>query len=513
MLMETYSTESSSLLERVMQTLMEGVAITDKRGQLVFANQALEQLLGYEPGELLGRPWVALFPEKLHGRADAGQVRESGKTTSRYEARLLRKDGSMVPVLASSCPLSDGSRSQGVLSTFTDLREYHHLQAQVQQLAKPAFMGQHMASIIHEMSNSLTILFLQAQWLSRKGPMIPPMEEKLAVIRDQAKRMIQMVDDLRASSDPNRVNLETTDVNVLIERTLDLQKHQLAADHIEATTDLDPSLPQAGADPYKLQQVLVNLINNARQAIVGCDRPGKLMMTTRTIADNGVETPRIQVRVADNGSGIPPDVMPHIFEPFFTTKSGNSMGLGLSICEQIVKKHGGSIWAETNAGSGATFVLELPAASQTRREASTSPERPSAQQPGADRHHILVVDDEPFVAQTVGFLLQQEGFKVTTATGARQALTCLDQNHIDLIVTDLIMPRMAGPEFWQEVRRRYPRLARRIIFSTSNGGSQRWRAFLQDSGCAWIEKPFRAEELLRLVRETLPSGQGESASN
>ena len=398
MTMEAWSPDKSNLLQQVMQIVGEGVAITDQQGRLVFANRALERLLGYEPGELNGLPWQTLFPGRLRRQAEGGPgpwpFYKPGETTRRYEARLLHRDGSSLPALVSSCLLStDGgtssSRYQGILLMFTDLRERQHLQAQVEQLATPALMGQRIASVVHELSNSLTILTMQAQLLSKKvaAPEIlgsvPPVEQNLAVIQGEARRMMQLVDNLRLSADPYQVNLETTDVNALIEATLDLQSHQLQAEGIQVTAALESTLPSAGADPYRLQQVLVNVINNARQAMAAVEQGRKLVITTHTIPGDSDASSGIQVHIADTGPGIPPDVMAHIFEPFCTTKSGNGMGLGLSICERIMKNHGGRIWAENNAGPGVTFVLELPAAVPKPSKPPSSLDRLPTQPPAA----------------------------------------------------------------------------------------------------------------------------------
>jgi PAS domain S-box-containing protein len=508
--MKPYSMGSSNVIQQVMQTLMEGVAITDQRGHVVFANEALEQLLGYDPGELVGQPWTRLFPEKMHSQARALQKREA-QAARRWEVPLLHKNGTIVPVMTSSCPLSAGDNVEGMLSTFSDLRERRHLEAQVQQLEKPAMMGQQVASMIHELSNSLTIVFLQAQLLSRQASLAPPTEQNLTIIREQAKRMMQMVDDLRATSDPNQVRLETTDINALIGRTLDLQKDQLEADGIQVVIDLDMDLPVVEADPDRLEQVLVNLINNARHATMETPQAGKVTVSTRTVPREGGAPSRIQLRVWNNGPSIPPHVMPHIFKPFFTTKVGNGMGLGLSISEQIVQKHRGHIWAENDAGGGATFIIELPVSEGKGykvalvpkgqpSQAAASPE-PCRERPKA---RILIVDDEPMVAVSTGRLLQDKGFHVTAATEAQQALSLLDQEPFDLIVSDLAMPHMDGQQFWHVVGERHPRLANRIIFSTGDTSGQRANAFLQASGCAWIAKPFKSEELLALIHATLP---------
>ncbi|MFN2242828.1 MAG: ATP-binding protein [Anaerolineae bacterium] len=494
MMVERGSLEPSSLFHQIMETLMEGIAITNVRGQVVFANHALEQLLGYEPGELVGQCWTS-FADDLNLGPETGE----DDTPGRYETRLLHKRGVEIPVVASNFPLSDGDHEAGTLSTFTDLREDGLLPA-VTDATTPVLAGQRIASIVHELNNSLSILTLQAQILHRKGELNPKLTESLVAIQDETVRMTTMVESLRVAADPHNVQLKPTNINMLIVQTLELQRPLIDEADIELQLHLEASLPTTEADPLRLQQVFVNLINNARQAIEASPGCGKLVIGTRLVGTDDGAPNRIQVSFSDNGPGISPDVMPHIFEPFFTTKLGNGMGLGLPICQQILEKHDGRIWAEENSSSGATFVLELPVV-EGCRDGDCGPVGSS----NGLHPHILVVDDEPDVVQTVGEFLQQEGFTVTTATAARKALTLLERNNIDLIISDLSMPQMGGRQFWTKVHQSRPDLARRIIFSTGDSSGRRSLAFLQSSGCAWIEKPFEPEELLRLIDQRLES--------
>jgi PAS domain S-box-containing protein len=504
MMVQQGSLEPSSLFHQIMDTLMEGIAITNVRGQVVFANQALEHLLGYEPGELVGKPGKLIFAEGQHGEPPAEPGAEPGDASGRYRTHLLTKGKTEIPVLVSSFPLYDGDLDAGTLSTFIDLRDAHRFPDEHQggiavAEATPALGSQRVASIIHELNNSLSILTLQAQVIHKRGNLSPRVEDSLIAIQDETVRMTTMVDSLRVTADPHTVQLRTTDINMLLIQTLELQKPLIEEAGIHLELKLDVGLPATQADPLRLQQVFVNLINNARQAIEASTSNGKLVIGTQLV-DTGDRTPNIQVRFSDNGLGIPSHVMPHIFEPFYTTKTGNGMGLGLPICQQILEKHNGRIWAEENLKSGATLVLELPVVENCSHE-----DCGSADCSGGCLPHILVVDDEPEVAHYVGEFLEQEGFKVTTTTGARKALTLIERTKVDLIISDLSMPRMNGRQFWQRVCESKPDLAHRIIFSTGDSSGKRSLAFLRSSGCAWIAKPFEPEELLRLVGEKLSS--------
>lgn len=503
------SMEWGNLFHQLMQTLMEGVAIADKHGNLVYANRTLEQLLGYEPGEMIGRHWSTLFPARERRWIRSVQVQTPDAAAGRQELRLLCKDGTAFPALASRCSLSDGDDGRIILLTFADLRESRHLEAQVQEMARPAWMGHHLAGVVHELSNSLTIVSLQAQVLSKKDPLPPSSRESLDMIRDQTGRMLQMIESLRATADPYQIHLESTDVNALLEQTLALQRQTLQLEGIQVITDMDASLPAAGADPYRLQQVFVNLVNNAREAIAATQRSGTLLVATWVVAGDDGEMPRIRIRFADSGPGIPPEAMPYIFEPFFTTKAGKSMGLGLAICRQIVQKHGGQIWAEHNAMGGATLVVELPAGTMPRPEAEHVPASSAlhhatvAPDASAGNPHILVVDTEPAVAHSVGHILWQAGYRVSSATDAQQALVVLEQNQIDLMIADATARQMGGTQFWQTVLKRQPRLEGRIILTGEDRNPPHRRSLPADCSEIWVLKPIQPEQLLHVIQTTL----------
>jgi two-component system NtrC family sensor kinase len=342
-----------------------------------------------------------------------------------------------------------------------------HQQPQVQHLDRLELLGENLSHVAHELNNRLTTVLLQTRILYRAAPPASQVEDGLATIQDQAQRMKRMLDDLLNYASPRSPEWETTDVNALIECTVDLHRRMHLAD-IQVTTDLTANLPCIEADPDRLQQIFVNLMNNAHQAIVVAHNSreelhqehkaptGALTISTTLVSTEKDQMPCIQVRFADNGPGIPSDVMPHIFEPFFTTKKcGQGTGLGLSICARAAQEHGGRLWAENNEQGGATFVLELPLAPGVRQDKTVEFEHVRLPRPrygesvtsGRD-HHILVVEDEPNVAQEIEKMLRRAGFQVTIATEGQQALRLLQQNQFDSIITDTEIPRTDGQQFF-----------------------------------------------------------------
>jgi signal transduction histidine kinase len=264
------------------------------------------------------------------------------------------------------------------------------------------------------LNNSLTVITLQSQLLARLDAASPRFGEHLAILQDQVAHMKRIVRELQVSSDFNGPKFEATDINALVQRTLDIQAFQLQQADVQVKPDLVPDLPQVQADPHRLEQVFVNLLKNACQALTDADRPRLLWVSTRSgVGRNGC-LPGIRICFANNGPASPRHLLPRIFEPFFTTKEpGQGTGLGLTICARIVREHGGRIWAESGASNGALFVVELP----IEPAAETGPRRtPAASAPEATLSVTsrtaatglpnLVVEDEADTVRPVEPLLR-----------------------------------------------------------------------------------------------------------
>jgi CheY-like chemotaxis protein len=262
---------------------------------------------------------------------------------------------------------------------------------------------------------------------------------------------------------------------------------------------LAAGLPQVFADGYQLQQVLLNLIINAEQAMLSAHGRGVLVI--RTWHDAGRES--VVLEINDDGPGIPDDLQPKIFDPFFTTKEvGQGTGLGLTVAYAIVQEHGGRIRLESRPGAGASFYVELPVTgSQAPPGAVVRKTTESTETAGGAC--VLIVEDEAALASAVTDALRDAGYVVEHASDGEEALRRVRSREFDAIVCDLKMPRLDGKAFYRELSGISPPLASRVIFVTGDVAGTDAEEFLEQSGCRWLAKPFRLGELLRVLREIL----------
>jgi CheY-like chemotaxis protein len=261
---------------------------------------------------------------------------------------------------------------------------------------------------------------------------------------------------------------------------------------------LAPTLPLLWADPHQLQQVVVNLLTNAHQALREVPLPRGLTLTTRYEPAQDC----VLLEVADTGPGIPPDLQGRIFEPFFTTKPvGVGTGLGLPLCQGIVEEHGGRLEVESQPGQGTCFRVALPvlAARSTGEALPARPAPPPDTRPAA----ILVVEDEPAIARALAQVLRRDGHTVDTAANGRLALAQVAAQPYDLVLCDLRMPELDGPGLYQAFQQHYPHLLSRIIFLTGDTLSPEARTFLEQTGVPRLSKPCRAAEVRHLVAQVL----------
>jgi CheY-like chemotaxis protein len=289
------------------------------------------------------------------------------------------------------------------------------------------------------------------------------------------------------------------DVNASIEAALEVTGYMLRTADIDICLELTPLVPPILADPDQINQVVTNLIVNAQHALAGAARPHRLRLMT----SHDRRTDRVILKVSDNGNGVPEAVASRIFEPFFTTKEvGHGTGLGLAITHRIVEAHGGSIALEETPGGGATFVLQFPAHSMPARRRADG--AATAFGPALS---VLVVDDEPEVAEIVSDVLTEAGHRVAIATSGRAAMEKLVYRRYDVVLSDVRMPDLDGPALYDLLEDRYPELRDRVAFITGDTMSPAIRRFLDRCGRPYLEKPVVPADLRRLVAQL--GGRGD----
>jgi CheY-like chemotaxis protein/anti-sigma regulatory factor (Ser/Thr protein kinase) len=292
--------------------------------------------------------------------------------------------------------------------------------------------------------------------------------------------------------------VSTVDLRDVIARVLALREDALRVSGIALVREIAASVPLVCGDASQLEQVLLNLVLNAEQALAGSPE-GRIAV--RLHAYEG----RVRVAVADTGPGIPADVLPRIFEPFFSTKAvGQGTGLGLSICYSIVQSHGGRLTADSHPGLGATLVVDLPAY-------DVAPvARAAAAAPWIGRGHVLVVDDEQHVARMLGDLLKELGVNVTVVSDAESAWRTLTREDrvFDAVTLDLRMPGTSGRSLYERLQGRVPAAAARVIFVTGDTADPETERFLRHAGRPVLTKPLTLEPLaLALTPLLLPAGR------
>ncbi|HUP36259.1 MAG TPA: ATP-binding protein [Candidatus Limnocylindria bacterium] len=387
------------------------------------------------------------------------------------------------------------------------LRELQDTQGQLLQAGRLSAVGQLVSGVAHELNNPLSVVIGYGQLLLSRG--VPEDARRpLGAIVAQGARMAKIIQSLLLFSRQRKPERRPVDVADVIPQILNLRETQLALSGIRVETEFGADVPCAEGDAHQLQQVVLNLILNAEQAIlgrgVGGRRTGDHIRITTSTRQMG-DTTRVVVQVSDNGPGIAPAVLPRVFEPFFTTKQvGDGAGLGLSVSYGIVEQHGGRLSVESEPGR-TVFTLELPVATSRDPEpdAATEPDRRCSGRAAAPARgrRALVVDDEAAIVELVTAVLDDQGWRVDAAPGGRAALERLQQVRYDLILSDVCMPEGNGADFYRAAVAQQNDLARRFLFMTGDTANEdAWRV-LQSTRVPVLSKPFTPQALLHAVAQ------------
>ena len=469
-------------------------------GRVREANDAVREVAGIDPVHLVGRMLADIvMPDDRVMITDA-LARAIEGTATRCEVRLPRQGAPprVVAFAASRLPEAD---PPAALVIGRDVTAERDLRARLVETERLAAVGELVAGVAHEVNNPLSSISAFAQLLLRDPALTAAHREPIEVIKSETARASQVVKDLLAFARRSENRREALDLDVLVERTLRLRGFQLADANVTVDLQLDRELSPVVADGRQLQQVVLNLVTNAVQAMAPLGG-GTLRVATRSLPGSVV------LEITDTGRGIPEGARAHIFEPFFTTKGeGEGTGLGLSVSYGIITAHGGSIGIADTSERGTTMVVSLPVEST-----ATSVSRPSGDRPAAPARsplaglRVLVVEDEPLLRAGLESFAALRGFAVVAVGNGDAALAALEQTSVDAIVCDLRMPGMDGAALHEILRRDRPGLAARTVFVTGDvaGRIARGGAIARQPV---LTKPFsldRLEEVLVAVLRGQP---------
>lgn len=496
---------------QIFDGMVEGVYVSRADGVILRANQAAAEMLGLRIIDMIGRKREELHAALAnyqvvrdwhpaeHGPAGLGLLSTEFRWGS--PERIFNETSFVLGSFESGEPgADDGVHRVRIMRDITDQRRMYE---QLMQSEKLAALGELVTGVAHELNNPLTTVVGYAQLLQGDSAVPPRVDRQIAKIHQEAVRASHIVQNLLAFARRSQPHKTWLDINHELRNVLNMREYQLQAEHVTLSTNYGEDLPQVWGDPNQLQQVFLNIINNAAQAMSEWRGSGEIRITTAAARlQNGRDVPGVRVTLEDNGPGIAPEHKRKVFDPFFTTKRvGQGTGLGMSISMGIVQNHNGHIAVESRLGHGASFIVELPSVTdEADVEAPPALETTDAVAP---QGRILVVDDEELVVTLITEIMALDGHYVTPAFNGAEALGLLEVHEFDLIISDVRMPAVNGPTFFEILQTTRPDLLTRVIFVTGDTVSPSTQQFLQKTGRPVLAKPFNPERLRSLVNETL----------
>jgi signal transduction histidine kinase/CheY-like chemotaxis protein len=514
-------------LQNVLEWLDEGVVLFDAQENVRAMNTRFAQVAGVPPEESAKLRTL----ESLIGRLE-GQAAQPGHFAARWRELARGIEGGVREELQMTRPsprileraarpvLDAAGRPLGRVEVYRDLTAQRIFQSKLLQTEKLAALGQMVSGIAHELSNPLTSILGYAQRLAARQDSFARTQEVRQILQE-AERASAILRQLLLNARETLPERRSISLNHVVLQAMDLQNFGLAAERIAVELDLDPELPAVHGDAGHLQQVLMNLVGNARQAIEQQGRGGIIRLRTRNVGQQ-----RVHLEVEDNGPGIPQTILARIFDPFFTTKpAGVGTGLGLAIVLSVVREHGGRVQVSRSREGGAIFQVELPAAAgrvpeqpaigspfpeatpgKQKAESSGAREKRSEVSTGQEKgSRVLVVEDEPTVARLIADVMEDEGFAVDVLLDGREALERAARTSFDLVICDMKMPGLDGQHFYKSLVRTGNPLRDRFLFVTGDIVGAQTREFLARNHLPHVAKPFRVEELTEKVRAVLAS--------
>jgi two-component system cell cycle sensor histidine kinase/response regulator CckA len=495
--------EAHNTLRAVIRTSPLAIYAVDQEGLVGTWNAGAQRMFGWHERELVGEA----LPHMLEGEQDRfrehlEQVR-NGLTEAAFETRCRTRDGRTLDVNIWNALLRDGTGSlRGMVHIVADVTERKRLEEQLHHSLKMEAMGRLAGGVAHDFNNLLMIIEGYLQILLGEMRLDDPLRGDLEEVLKAAQRAADLTKQLLTFSRRQIIQPKLLDLNRLI-KNLERMLKRIIGEDIELVTRLEPELKAVTADPGQIEQVVVNMTVNARDAMPA---GGKLIIETSHVhLDQDVRpSPATQtgdyvaLRVGDTGVGVDPEVLPHVFEPFFTTKErGKGTGLGLSTSYGIIKQNGGDVQVQSAPGKGTTFTIYLPVGGDRAvwRESRVE----NTVLTGSET--VLLVEDDTSVRVVLETMMRRRGYDVLSCGSPEDALEICKQRDtpIDLLVTDMIMPVMSGQQLVERVRALRPGM--KVLYVSGYAGTTHEGVF--DTAIDYLQKPFAPEVLAAKVREVL----------
>ena len=495
--------ESEAQYRRIVETMAEGVWTLDPDGRTTFVNPQMATMLGYRPEDLVGVNVLDIIPEEERAPSRERLQRRRRGISEQFETLVPTKDGRMIRLLINARPVWDAEGAYiGSLGVLTNITEKNLLEERLRQAQKMEAIGRLAGGIAHDFNNLLTVINGYGELMLRHAPKADLFQTGLAEIRNAGQRAQELTSQMLSFSRKRMLEPEILSLSEMI-GNVEAMLRRLIGEDIELVTRLDPDLSRVRADRTEITQVLLNLAVNARDAM---PNGGTLCLETRNLELDGAfmrghpglfPGPYVLLAVRDTGIGMDAETQEHLFEPFFTTKEvGKGTGLGLATVYGIVSQSGGWLQVDSTPGQGTIFRIYLPAASGARL--ARKPEKTVDSSLGGCET-ILVVEDQPQIRRITALMLRDLGYQVLEASHGAEALrlAAAYTDPIDLVLTDVVMPGMRGPEFAARLQAIRPT---RLIFMSGYPESMDAAA---NDGVGYLQKPFTTEILARKIRTVL----------
>ena len=483
------------------------IVVLDAAGRPTFASPSVQRLLGYAPADLLGRDLFALVHEE-----DRARIREQvvdrpareGNDPGEALFRVRHRDGSWRSLEATGRNLLAQPNVAGIVVDARDITERRHLEEQLAQAQKMEAIGRLASGIAHDFNNLLTAIIGYTEMLATELAGDPGKSAELGEIRKAADRAAALTRQLLAFSRKQILQPRPVNLNRLV-LSMGNMLERLIGENVRLEVLPAEDLWTVLADPSQMEQVLLNITLNARDAM---PEGGKVLIQTGNLPPGTApqDLPAgayVQLCITDTGQGMDQETLSRVFEPFFTTKKRGT-GLGLATVYGIVRQSGGQIEVRSSPGQGSSFQIYLPAGAQGERPGLEPPAAvtAAAARPAGAGQRVFVAEDEPAVNRMIVENLQRLGYQVASAVSPAEALAA-NWGPIDLLVTDVVMPGMSGGELAERLRASNPCL--RVLFISGYMEAEEARRSIQVKGTAFLQKPFASPELARAVRSALAS--------